>query len=52
MDVPPEILQTYVFRYLNPIDIRNLGHIGSTRLKEISADYLKPGKSNWKSAAW
>ena len=46
IDVPPEILQTYVFRYLNLIDVHNLSHIGSKRLKEISEDYAKRRKSN------
>ena len=36
VDLPTEILQTFIFKYLDDIDIHNLGEAGSRRLKEIA----------------
>ena len=36
LDLPTEIIQTFIFKYLDDIDIYNLGEAGSKRLKEIS----------------
>lgn len=38
-----EILQTYIFDYLEYDDICSLGKTGSSRLREISEDYITPG---------
>ena len=44
MDMPAEVLQTHIFRYLDDIDIYNLGMAGNQSLKEISTDYVQLGK--------
>ena len=38
-DLPTEILQNALFKYLDRIDIHNLSKTGNWRLKEISEDY-------------
>ena len=43
-DLPSEVLQTHIFRYLTDMDIYNLGMIGNNRSKEISEDYVQLGK--------
>ena len=45
LDLPTEIIQKYVFKYLADIDIYNLGNTGNIRLKQISEDYVQLGKS-------
>ena len=40
-DLPNEVLQMHIFRYLDDVDIYNLGLAGNTRLKEISHDHVK-----------
>ena len=44
-DLPPEILQNNVFKHLDGLDIYNLGNAGSTKLKDISEDYVQLGKT-------
>ena len=41
LDLPTEIIQNVVFKYLTCTDIESLTMIGNKRLKEISKDYLK-----------
>ena len=38
--IPTEVLQTFIFKYLDDIDIWSLGQAGDTRLKEIAEQYL------------
>ena len=45
LDLPSEIILKYVFKYLADIDVYNLRSTGSIRLKELSEDYVKLGKS-------
>ena len=43
-DLPTEILQNFVFKYLGDIDIYNLSRAGNTRLRKISEDFSELGK--------
>ena len=43
-DLPTEILQDYLFKYLHDTDIYNLGQTGSLRLREISENFIQLGK--------
>ncbi len=44
-ELPTEILQNCVFKYLADIDIYNLGKAGNSRLRKISEDVSELGKS-------
>ena len=44
LDLPTEIIQSFIFKYLADIDVYRLGRSGNTRLKEISEDYVQIGK--------
>lgn len=43
-DLPTEILQDYLFKYLHDTDIYNLSQTGSSRLKEVSENFIQLGK--------
>ena len=38
--LPTEILQTFIFKCLDDIDVWSLGQAGDTRLREITEQYL------------
>ena len=38
--IPTEVLQTFIFKYLDDIDVWSLGQAGDTRLREITEQYL------------
>ena len=42
-EMPTEILQDYVFKYLHDTDIYNLSQTGSLRLKEVSENFIHLG---------
>ena len=44
LDLPTEIIQDYLFKYLEDTDIYNLSQLGSRRLKEISEGFVQLGK--------
>ena len=44
IDLPTEIIQSFIFKYLADVDVYNLGRTGNSRLKEISEDYVQIGK--------
>ena len=43
-DLPAEIIQDYLFKYLHDTDIYNLSQTGSLRLKEVSENFIQLGK--------
>ena len=43
-DLPTEIIQDYLFKYLHDTDIYNLSQTGSMRLKEVSENFIQLGK--------
>lgn len=43
-ELPVEIFHNGIFRYIDDIDIFNLGKTGSQRLKEIAEDFVQIGK--------
>merc|ERR1712141_650329 len=40
-DLPTEIIQDYLFKYLHDTDIYNLAQAGSHRLKEVSESFIQ-----------
>ena len=42
-DLPTEIVQDYIFKYLEDTDIYNLSQVGSHRLNEVSESFLQLG---------
>ena len=44
LDLPIEIFHNVIFRYLEHIDVYNLGRAGSKQLEEISTSYVQLGK--------
>ena len=44
LDLPNEIIQVYIFKYLEDVDIYTLGKTDSTRLKEICENTVQIGK--------
>ena len=44
LDLPNEIIQDFIFKYLDDVDIYRLGTTGSTRLKEICENFVQIGK--------
>ena len=42
-DLPTEIIQDYVFKYLGDTDIYHLSQTGSQRLKELSESFIQLG---------
>ena len=43
-DLPTEIIQDYLFKYLHDTDIYNLTQAGSHRLKEVSESFIQLGE--------
>ena len=43
-ELPTEILHDYLFQYLHDTDIYNLSQTGSSRLKEVSENFIQLGK--------
>ena len=43
-DLPTEIIQDYLFKYLHDTDIYNLSQTGSARLKDVSENFIQLGK--------
>ena len=43
-DLPAEIIQDYLFQYLDDTDIYNISQTGSLRLKEVSENFIQLGK--------
>lgn len=44
LELPLELIQNYIFPYLEGIDIYNFGESGNRRMKAIFDDYFKLGK--------
>ncbi len=51
LDLPIEIFHNVIFRYLEHIDVYNLGRAGSKQLEEISTAYVELGKRSDSSLA-
>ena len=43
-DLPAEIIQDYLFQYLDDTDIYNISQTGSLRLKEVSENFIQLGE--------
>ena len=43
-DLPAEIIQDYLFQYLDDTDIYNISQSGSLRLKEVSENFIQLGE--------
>ena len=44
LDLPTEVFQNCIFKYLPDIDVYNLRKTGNLRMKQISEDHIELGK--------
>ena len=44
IDLPTEIIDSFIFPFLNDMDIRNFGKIGIKRFENIANEYLIDNK--------
>ena len=44
LGLPNEVIQNFIFKYLEDVDIYKLGQTGNYRLKEMCEHYVQIGK--------